>query len=153
MSALTHLRRFGLLAALALAGAAHAQGVLTVEVFANSAMHITPQPDQRLPYQLKVYRMDGLQQLEASINQQLPQNEAQARDWLASNQARIQRQMTPQAVEAANGIALAHHYKIKRLPAVVIDRQAVVYGLTDVEAAIRRYQATRGGQAPHRRTP
>ncbi len=153
MSALTRLRRFGLLAALALAGAAHAQGVLTVEVFANSAMHITPQPDQRLPYQLKVYRMDGLQQLEASINQQLPQNEAQARDWLASNQARIQRQMTPQAVEAANGIALAHHYKIKRLPAVVIDRQAVVYGLTDVEAAIRRYQATRGGQAPHRRTP
>ena len=153
MSALTRLRRFGLLAALALAGAAHAQGVRTVEVFANSAMHITPQPDQRLPYQLKVYRMDGLQQLEASINQQLPQNEAQARDWLASNQARIQRQMTPQAVEAANGIALAHHYKIKRLPAVVIDRQAVVYGLTDVEAAIRRYQATRGGQAPHRRTP
>lgn len=153
MSAITRLRRFGLLAALALAGAAHAQGVLTVEVFANSAMHITPQPDQRLPYQLKVYRMDGLQQLEASLSQQLPQNEAQARDWLASNQARIQRQMTPQAVEAANGIALAHHYKIKRLPAVVIDRQAVVYGLTDVEAAIRRYQATRGGQATHRRTP
>ena len=79
MSALTHLRRFGLLAALALAGAAHAQGVLTVEVFANSAMHITPQPDQRLPYQLKVYRMDGLQQLEASINQQLPKNEGDAR--------------------------------------------------------------------------
>ena len=42
---------------------------------------------------------------------------------------------------------------IKRLPAVVIDRQAVVYGLTDVDAAIQRYQATRGGQAPHRRTP
>ena len=75
MSAHIRLRRFGLLAALALAGAAHAQGVLTVEVFANSAMHITPRPDQRLPYQLKVYRMDGLQQLEASLNQQLPKNE------------------------------------------------------------------------------
>ena len=142
-----------LLAALALAGAAHAQGVLTVEVFANSAMHITPRPDQRLPYQLKVYRMDGLQQLEASINQQLPKNEGDARAWLQANQGRIKREVTPQAVAAAHGVALAHHYKIKRLPAVVIDRQAVVYGLTDVEAAIQRYQAARGGQAPHRRTP
>ena len=153
MSAHIRLRRFGLLAALALAGAAHAQGVLTVEVFANSAMHITPRPDQRLPYQLKVYRMDGLQQLEASLNQQLPKNEGDARAWLQANQGRIKREVTPQAVAAANGVALAHHYKIKRLPAVVIDRQAVVYGLTDVEAAIQRYQATRGGQAPHRRTP
>ena len=136
MSAHIRLRRFGLLAALALAGAAHAQGVLTVEVFANSAMHITPRPDQRLPYQLKVYRMDGLQQLEASLNQQLPKTEAEALRWLQDNQARIRRELTPQAVQAANGLTLAAHYRLSRIPAIVINKRVAVYGVTDVHQAI-----------------
>ncbi len=148
------LRRFSAAAAIsavAWSGTAWAApGVMTVEVFANSAMHITPSSDQQLPYQLKVYRLDGLQQLEASLSQQLPQNEAQARAWLANNQARMQRQVTPQAVQAANGIVLAHHYKIKRLPAVVIDRKVIVYGMTDVSAAIER---ARSAPPVQRRTP
>ena len=39
------------------------------------------------------------------------------------------------------------------LPAMVIDRKAVVYGLTDVGAAIERYQATRGASAARGRAP
>ena len=138
-----------------IAGTAQAQGVLTVEVFANSAMHITPVPaqGQALPYKLSVYRLDALQRIETTLNQQLPQKEADARAWLQANQARLKREVTPQAVAAANGIALAHHYKIKRLPAMVIDRKAVVYGLTDVGAAIERYQATRGASAARGRAP
>ena len=57
------------------AQATDAQGIVSVEVFANSAMHITPSSPQGLPYTLHIYRLDTLQQLEASLNQQLPKNE------------------------------------------------------------------------------
>ena len=155
MKACSCFQRLVLAGVLAMAGTAQAQGVLTVEVFANSAMHITPVPaqGQALPYKLSVYRLDALQRIETTLNQQLPQKEADARAWLQANQARLKREVTPQAVAAANCIALAHHYKIKRLPAMVIDRKAVVYGLTDVGAAIERYQATRGASAARGRAP
>ena len=155
MKARSCFQRLVLAGVLAMAGTAQAQCVLTVEVFANSAMHITPVPaqGQALPYKLSVYRLDALQRIETTLNQQLPQKEADARAWLQANQARLKREVTPQAVAAANGIALAHHYKIKRLPAMVIDRKAVVYGLTDVGAAIERYQATRGASAARGRAP
>ena len=75
-----------LIAALLLAGAAHAQGgaagVMTVEVFANSAMLVTPEPSPALPCQLKVYRLDAMRNIEAAINQQLPQTEAEAQQWI-----------------------------------------------------------------------
>lgn len=114
---------------------------ITVEVFANSAMHITPAGEARseLPYKIDVYYVDGLQMLEQSLNQELPQTEPEARQWLAENQARIQREVAPVAIAAANGMALAQHFKIKRLPAIVIDRKAVVYGLTDVTEAVERF--------------
>lgn len=128
-------------------GAATAAGVLTVEVFANSAMHVTPEPSANLPYQLKVYRIDGLRQVEQAINQQLPQTEAQAREWLAKNQQRLRRQYASQATAAANGVALMQRYKLSRVPAIVINRRVVVYGLTDVDAAIAR-ATNRGPTTP-----
>ena len=83
-----HHRLACTLAALLLAGAAHAQGgaagVMTVEVFANSAMLVTPEPSPALPYQLKVYRLDAMRNIEAAINQNLPQTEAEAQAGLAT---------------------------------------------------------------------
>jgi integrating conjugative element protein (TIGR03757 family) len=139
-------------AALALAGAAHAQGqadaggIVSVEVFANSAMHITPESPAGLPYQLKVYRLDALQGMEATLNQQLPRTEAQARAWLAANQARIRRQFQPIAVAAAEGMTRMMDYRLNRIPAIVINRQVAVYGVTDVNRAIElaRQRAAKG---------
>ena len=141
-------RPAGVLAAVALVAAsslAPAQGVLTVEVFANSAMPITPHAGAGLPYKLDIYRLDGLQQVEQALNQQLPQNEADAREWMMQNQQRIQRELGPQAVATANGMALMHYYGIDRIPAIVIDRKTVVYGVTDVDAAIQRAHVSMQG--------
>ena len=122
--------------------------VSAVEVFANSAMPITPKGGKGLPYRVDIYRMDALQQIERQLSQGLPQTEAEAMAWLRANEARIRRSVQAQAVQAANGVALAHYYRIDRLPAIVIDRKAVVYGVTDVEAAVRRYLQTQQGQKP-----
>lgn len=146
---LLHRHGLGLLCAWALGAAlpavaqALSNGITTVEVFANSAMVITPIQSER--YRLVIHRMDKLEQVKAMINQQLPKGgEGPARAWIAANQERIKRDIRPAAVAAANAISLANYYKIDRLPAIVINRQAVVYGVTDVDVALQRFQETRG---------
>lgn len=138
------------LAALLLAGAAHAQGgaagVMTVEVFANSAMLVTPEPSPALPYQLKVYRLDAMRNIEAAINQNLPQTEAEAQQWIAANEARIRRQVQPQVESAAQGLTLAANYRLSRVPAIVINRKTVVYGITDVQQALELARRQPGGK-------
>ncbi|MCR6480994.1 TIGR03757 family integrating conjugative element protein [Variovorax sp. ZS18.2.2] len=117
-------------------------GVTTVEVFANSAMLITPTRSDN--YRLLIHRMDTMEQVKMAINQQIPRGgEGPARAWFAANQDRIKRQIRPAAIAAANAISRANHYKIDRLPAIVVNGRAVVYGMTDVDAALQRYQATR----------
>lgn len=140
-----------LIAAAAATAQGRGQSVTTVEVFANSAMNITPGGADR-PYKLTIYRMDGLQRVEQDLSRQLPKDETAARQWLQQNQARIKREYSGQAVNAANAIAMANYYHINRLPAVLINRQVVVYGLTDVDAAIERYRQA-GPAGASRSTP
>ena len=120
-----------------------AGGVSTVEVFVNSAMAVSA-PPAPLAFELKVHRMDQLDMVTQGIDQQIPRgSEAEARRWVADNEARIKRQVQPAAIATANAITLANHYRLDRLPAVVINKRTVVYGITDVGAALQRYQATR----------
>ena len=39
-------------------------------------------------------------------------------------------------------------YGIDRIPAIVFDSQAVVYGVTDLSAALAHYQAWQSGRRP-----
>jgi integrating conjugative element protein (TIGR03757 family) len=121
------------------------RGITKVEVFANSAMVISGAQASR--YQLSVYRLDALKNVEASINQRLPKTEAAAREYFRVNQAEIKKQITPHVLSAANGIALARHYKVDRLPAIVVDGANVIYGITDVPQALALVQQHRANAA------
>ena len=119
-------------------------GITKVEVFANSAMVITPiQAEQ---YQLVIYRLDALKTVEAAINRNIPKTEAAARAYFAANQAEIKRQITPAVLNGANGIAMARHYKLDRIPAIVVDGVSVIYGVTNVDQAIAMVQKHRGSR-------
>ena len=124
------------------------RGITKVEVFANSAMVITGSEAAR--YQLTVYRLDALKNVEAAINQRLPKTEAAAREYFRVNQAEIKKQITPHVLSAANGIALARHYKLDRLPAIVVDGANVIYGVPDVPQALGLVQQHRANAAQKR---
>jgi integrating conjugative element protein (TIGR03757 family) len=94
-------------------------------------------------YQLAIYRLDALKNVEAAINQRLPKTEAEARAYFQAHQAEIKKQITPHVLSAANGIALARHYKLDRVPAVVVDGANVIYGVTDVPQALALVQQHR----------
>lgn len=130
------------LAACLAMGSAMAQSVTRVEVFANSAMHVHSPANP--PYQLLVYRLDALQQVQAQINQQVPKTEAEAREYFARNQEQIKRMISPAVMHGANGINLARHYGLERIPAIVFDGQSVVYGVTDVEQALALLRKSQG---------
>lgn len=134
-----------LLSALLVAAASlgHAQ-VTTVEVFANSATHVQ-QPAQP-PYVLKVYRLDAMAQIGQQITQQLPAGEEQAKLYMQQHEAQIRAKYKNQIVNAANGMSLAIHYKLDRVPAVVINRSSIIYGVSDVNQAVQLFLQSRGRQ-------
>jgi len=117
---------------------ADGNGITTVEVFANSAMHFKNTAAAG-DFVYKVYRIDGLAQLEAQVNQGLPNTEPEARAYLQRNMADIKKRYTAQAINAANGLTLVTRYKIDRIPAIVINQRAVVYGSTDIQQALASY--------------
>ncbi|MBD9534192.1 TIGR03757 family integrating conjugative element protein [Comamonas sp. CMM01] len=134
-----------MLSALLVAAASlgHAQ-VTTVEVFANSATHVL-QPTQP-PYVLKVYRLDAMAQIGQQITQQLPAGEEQAKLYMQQHEAQIRAKYKSQIVNAANGMSLAIHYKLDRVPAVVINRSSIIYGVSDVNQAVQLFLQSRGRQ-------
>ena len=117
--------------------------VTSVEVFVNSAMVVALPPAPQ-GYQLTVHRMDQLENVTRALNQRIPRGDATvARRWFADNEARIKRELTPAATATANAINRANYYKLDRIPAVVVNRRTVVYGVTDVAVALQHYQASR----------
>jgi len=115
-------------------------GITSVEVFCNSAMLIEPVAGP--PFQQEIYRMDAMEQLRQEVNRRIPPGgEQPARQWLLEHQEPIKRTFAPAAARLANALNRARYYRIDHLPAIVINRKSVVYGVTDVADAITRYQA------------
>ena len=104
-----------------------------VEVFVNSAMLITNAAGAT------VYLLDGLQMLEAQLSQGLPATEAEAAQVARERVQRLGGQLQQRAANAAQGMVLAAQYGIDRIPAIVIDGCAIVYGMTDVHKAVAAY--------------
>lgn len=104
-----------------------------VEVFVNSAMLITNAAGAT------VYLLDGLQLLEAQLSQGLPATEAEAAQVARERVQRLGGQLQQRAANAAQGMVLATQYGIDRIPAIVIDGRAIVYGMTDVQKAVAAY--------------
>ena len=60
----------------------------------------------------------------------------------------IRRRYKDQITNAASGMTLAVQYRLDRLPAIVINRAKVIYGVADVDRAIELFAAAQ--QRPSR---
>jgi len=118
--------------------------ITTVEVFANSATHV--QAPQGMPYLVRIYRLDAMQNVADQLSRNLPNNETEAQAYMLKQEAQIRRRYKDQITNAANGMSLAIHYRLDRLPAVVINQRAVVYGEPDIGRAVAMYQQSKGAR-------
>jgi integrating conjugative element protein (TIGR03757 family) len=113
-----------------------------IEVFRLSDQSIVASPGAT------IYVVDAMRQHMARLSSGLPRNPADAQQVA---RARLQA-LTPQDQETlrAASIALvrAAEYRIAKVPAIVFDGRAVLYGITDIEQAraiYRGWKASKGG--------
>ena len=152
--------RLALLVALSLslgggASAADGWGPVRVEVF--TAQDLPPSALRRddpraASVAVEVYALDGLDKLAANLSRPVA-NRAECReaDGHGAPGSIGPRAGGPEQLDAlqraASGLLKAAEYGIDRYPAVVFDGHAVVYGVTDLDEALRRFE-TRQGRAP-----
>jgi integrating conjugative element protein (TIGR03757 family) len=86
---------------------------------------------------LSVYNIDGHRNLEEQLSGGLPQNYAEA-EKIANERLMA---MDGKAVQDAfRGVALTLLWDLKRVPAIVFgDGELVIYGVTDLNEALKRY--------------
>lgn len=97
------------------------------------------------PTNTRVILLDDQQRLEELLSNELPANPSQAaatvQSYLTSPAGRrLQRDLN----HAQQGVTDAWSLGIEKIPAVVVDRQYVVYGETDVTKAVERINQARG---------
>ncbi|PHV19190.1 TIGR03757 family integrating conjugative element protein [Janthinobacterium sp. BJB446] len=109
--------------------------VTTVEVFSNSAIYLTNIRDAR------VYVLDAMEALDSELSAGLPGNELEAQSILRQRlHALGAAALARRTKSAAEGIVQAARYGVDRIPAVVINGEAVIYGETDIDLARSIFQ-------------
>ena len=124
-----------------------------IEVFTSTDLPITgeivinPAPG-RPSFDLKIYNLDGIQRIEAKLSKDLTADPEQSKRIVLQRIQQLGATDRAQMQRAAMGLAKAVQYGVDRYPAIVFDGQVVVYGLTDVEAALQHYRAWQTGDRP-----
>ena len=88
-----------------------------------------------------IYRLDALSRILKAVSEGLPKDEQEAASVAAERLSRLDRDRLE---NAARALALARfRYGLERIPAVVFDGRAVIYGVTDLALARQLYEARR----------
>ena len=89
------------------------------------------------------YDLDGIDQLQQSLSQGLPNEPGQAKQLVLQRLQTMDAALSHRLENAGNGLVQALHYGIDRTPAIVFDHQAVIYGVTELDDAKEQYSQWR----------
>ncbi len=96
--------------------------------------------------EVHVYELDGIQRVEAKLSQGLSADPEQSKQVVLQRFQQLHEDDHARMQRAAMGLAKTMQYGIDRYPAVVFDGEVAIYGVTDIDEALRRYQQWREGQ-------
>ena len=127
-------------------GAVLAAESLSVEVFTVAGYPISGRGSAELEAAtVAVYSVEGLAALESALSENLPTDSEAAKAEALRRIGGLNDAQVAQAKDAAMGLTQAVQYGVDRTPAIVIDGAVVIYGVTDLVDAVRRYEAWREG--------
>ncbi len=134
------ISRVAIMAVLTLTScSAIAQKNVSVEVFYRSTMHSEPQ--SRVPgADITLWNLDKpklIKRQKPSITGTERVVREKVSDWLASAEGKAH---LAAARESYRGFGQAMRYRIKKVPAIVLDGRQVVYGTTNVRKALLIYR-------------
>ena len=121
-----------------------------IEVFTTADSPVTgeiatnQQPDHGTT-ELQIYQLNGIQYIEAQLSQGLTADPEQSKRIVLQRIQQLDQTGRAQAQHAAMGLAKAMQYGIDRYPAIVLDGEVAIYGVTDIREALQRYQQWQEG--------
>lgn len=123
---------------------------LLIEVFTTTDSPVTgegtiSQPPSDGEIELHIYELDCIQKIEAALSADLPPDPRAAQHMALQRIQQMGEVARTRMQRAAMGLAKAVQYGIDRYPAIVFDGELVVYGMTDIRAALHRYQQWQEG--------
>ena len=89
---------------------------------------------------IELYEIDGVARFEAELSDGLADNPEAARRLAQERIGQIDGSRLDVARRSAAGLINAAESGVDRYPAIVFDGNAVVYGVTDIGAALRQYR-------------
>ena len=115
---------------------------IAIEVFTGSMNPVANGTDG-----ITVYYIDRIDRIQQELSKDLSANPEAAKQTVLRRFKRMDNKLSHELENASNGLVQAMQYGIDRYPAIVFDGNAVVYGITDVRAAIQRYRQWQTGEA------
>lgn len=106
-----------------------------IEVFTDSTVQIVSGADKPT-----VYVIDRIHQLQQELSADLPTNPKTAKQMALQRFQQMDGTLSSELENASTGLVKALQYGIDRYPAIVFDGAAVVYGVSDINAAARFYR-------------
>jgi len=102
----------------------------TVSIFAEDY-----QPD------IQILNLDSVTEIEQRLSEGLPTDSAQAQALMEQRISEVGRsQLDAEVRKAYLPLGTMMAYGLNRYPAIIFDRSAVIFGMTDLPMAINRYR-------------
>ena len=129
------------------------QKTLSVEVFTTTDRQVrwALEAETKAAHQhidLQVYELNRIQLVETELSNDLPTDSNQSKQITLQRIQRLDKRAMAAVQNAAVGLTKAMQYGVDRYPAIVFDSRVVVYGLTDLRAALDHYQSWQAGNRP-----
>lgn len=119
------------------------ENVPFIELFSTSQPLANTNTSQYSNAAYTYYEIDQISQLQRELSQGLPKDAEQAKQLVLQRFQLIDATVSQRLEHTAKGLVKAMHYGIDRTPAIVFDGQTVIYGVSDVDEATKRYRQWR----------
>jgi len=97
--------------------------------------------NDRDDFTIEILNLDAVADFEQLLGSRLPANEKQALALVKQRIAKIgQSQLNTELHHAYQALSAAMSYGMDRYPAIIIDQQVILYGVTDLALAIKKYR-------------
>lgn len=116
---------------------------VTIDVFTTSTAPTTgiaTAHEDVEGFSITLHRLDGIERFEAELADGLPPDPEHAKRQVLARMKKVSRIQRDALQGTAESLALALHYGVDRYPAIVFDARWVVYGVSNLQRAIRLYQ-------------
>ncbi len=97
--------------------------------------------------EVRIHKLDAIKQLEGKLSQRLSADPDKAKRLVLRKLQQLGKATRSQLEHSARSLAKAMQYGVEKYPAIVFDGELVVYGLSDLSAALTHYRLWQAGEA------